>query len=56
MSAWRSSGAASPDLSPCGRGKRAEAARGMSALVRVSSIISPMGVMPAMVSLEKGKP
>jgi hypothetical protein len=34
--------------------KRAEADRGASVLV--SSIISAIGVMPAMVSLEKGKP
>ena len=33
---------------------RAEAARGASVLV--SSIISPMGVMPAIVSFENGKP
>jgi hypothetical protein len=56
IKAWRSRGAAIPVPIPEGRGNRAEAARGMSALVRVSSIISPMGVIPAMVSLEKGKP
>ena len=56
MSEARSSGAASA----CGPGprlavrKRAEAERGVSVLV--SSIISPIGVMPQIVSLENGKP
>ena len=49
----RSSGALGPEA-PKAAGKRAEAARGPP--VRVASIISEMGVMPAMVSFEKGKP
>ncbi len=51
--AWASSGAFGPDA-PMGAEKRADAARGVAALV--ASIISPIGVMPAMVSFENGNP
>ena len=52
--AWASSGALGPDA-PMGAENRAEAARGV-AVALVASIISPIGVMPAMVSLENGNP
>jgi hypothetical protein len=42
---------------PNGSRRRALAGRAVPTVsVRVTSIISPMGVMPAIVSLEKGKP